>query len=173
MEEAILLSLLAPLRNEFQTEVQVYRSPVDPDFAFHAPRGQYNSTTILSGLEQAFGGRVGKVLGVTKVDLFVPVLTYVFGEGMLGGRSAIVSAWRLDNALYGLPQDKEVYTERIIKEAMHELGHCYGLYHCREFECVMRSSSTIDEIDLKSMHFCDTCRNTMESIALNTGSTAG
>ena len=99
-----------------------------------------------------------RVLGVTAVDLFIPVLTFVFGEAQLEGRAAVVSTYRLDSEIYGLPADPELLFERLCKEAVHELGHTYDLMHCHESRCVMLSSTYVEEIDLKSDQFCSRCR---------------
>jgi hypothetical protein len=66
------------------------------------------------------------VLGIAGVDLFIPILTYVFGEAQLAGRAAVVSTYRLDNALYGLPANHRLLLDRLAKEAIHELGHTAG-----------------------------------------------
>ena len=98
-----------------------------------------------------------RVLGVAGVDLFIPVLTYVFGEAQLDGRVAVISAHRLDSQLYGLPANRRLLLERPRKEAIHELGHTYNLVHCHAELCVMTSSTYVEGIDLKSDRFCDRC----------------
>ena len=91
------------------------------------------------------------------VDLFIPVLTYVFGEAQLAGRAAVVSTHRLDCQLYGLPANRKLLLQRLRKEAIHELGHTYNLLHCHQHPCVMMSSTYVEGIDLKSDRFCDRC----------------
>ena len=90
--------------------------------------------------------------------MYIPVLTFVFGEARLNGRCAVVSSYRLDNKFYGLPDNPALLQERLLKEAIHELGHTYGLLHCHNPECVMKSSTYVEEIDFKSSRFCDKCR---------------
>jgi len=84
-------------------------------------------------------------------------LTYVFGEAELDGRAAVVSAFRLDNELYGMPPDPDLLFERLVKESLHELGHTFGLMHCHRTDCVMSSSTYVEHIDLKNDRFCDRC----------------
>ena len=91
------------------------------------------------------------------VDLYVPVLTYVFGEAQLDGKAAVVSTHRLRDELYGLPQNPQKLRERLEKEAVHELGHTFGLIHCPKPNCVMYTSTYAEEIDFKPMNFCETC----------------
>jgi archaemetzincin len=120
-------------------------------------RNQYNSTWILSQILTLVPQEDCKILGVTSLDLYVPVLTFVFGEAQLDGRAALVSSFRLRDELYGLPKNPEKLKERLIKEAIHELGHTFGLIHCREPNCVMFTSTYAEEIDFKSKDFCSAC----------------
>jgi archaemetzincin len=98
-----------------------------------------------------------RALGVAGVDLFIPILTYVFGEAQLEGTAAVVSTYRLDNAIYGLPKDDGLLLDRLTKEATHELGHTFGLLHCQRGHCVMHSSTYAEDVDLKSPQFCASC----------------
>ncbi|MEX1138297.1 MAG: archaemetzincin family Zn-dependent metalloprotease [Bacteroidota bacterium] len=139
---------------------------IDPAFAFDPSRNQYYSTLLLSSLVRKFSSHQGKVLAVTEKDLYIPVLTYVFGEAQLDGMAAIISTYRLDDTLYGLPVDPRRFEERMIKEAVHELGHAFGLVHCRDFECVMHSSSGVEEVDLKPASFCVQCTNALQTTAV-------
>lgn len=124
----------------------------------HDPvRNQYNSTWILSQLLQKAPEENCKILGVTSVDLFVPVLTFVFGEAQLEGKAAVVSSYRLRDEVYGLPKNPQRLKERLEKEAIHELAHTFGLVHCRKPDCVMHSYTYAEEIDFKSKDFCDSC----------------
>ena len=92
-----------------------------------------------------------------RAEPFIPILTFVFGEARLNGRCAVVSSYRLDNRFYGLPNNPALMEARLLKEAIHELGHTYGLLHCHNPGCVMKSSTYVEEIDFKSSRFCGTC----------------
>jgi archaemetzincin len=107
-------------------------------------------------------GDAERVLGVTNVDLFIPVLTFVFGEAQLGGPAGVVSFFRLDNRFYGLPENGELLLARLVKECVHEVGHTYGLLHCPDPDCVMRSSTYVEQIDLKQASFCIECGRTVQ-----------
>jgi len=134
-------------------------SPIEIDAAsvFHAARKQYNSTSLLAELNRAIGPGDDIVLGVTEVDLFIPVLTFVFGEAVLNGNVAVVSARRLDDTYYGLATNDALKRERLQKEALHELGHAFGLLHCEKFFCVMHSSTSVEDVDLKGSKYCPKC----------------
>jgi archaemetzincin len=153
----------ASLGKSLEAEVHRRSPSFDPELAFDAARGQYNSTILLRLLLVEMAESSDLILGVTSVDLFVPVLTYVFGEAQLGGRAAVVSLNRLLPEVYGLPQDDELLCDRLLKEAVHEMGHCFGLVHCSNPACVMRSSTYVEEIDLKQSWYCPTCEQTVSA----------
>jgi archaemetzincin len=98
-----------------------------------------------------------RVLGVAAVDLYIPILTFVFGEAQMGGPCAVLSAHRLRQEFYGLPEDKSLLLQRLIKEAVHELGHTLDLTHCDDYSCVMAPSHAVEWIDLKESTLCDRC----------------
>ncbi len=127
--------------------------------AFHAPeRAQYHATLILAELLRHLPPSGGRIVGITDVDLYIPVLTFVFGQAQLGGPGAVVSVMRLHNEFYGLPADEELLIDRAVKEVVHEVGHGLGLVHCPDYRCVMSSSTYVEDVDLKSERFCPSCR---------------
>jgi len=153
-----LLARLAQTLNEvLGMPVEQHLPRFDPELAFDSNREQYNSRILLRQLLDDVTPNTTRILGVAGVDLFIPVLTYVFGEAQLDGRAAVVSSFRLDNQIYGLPRDPELMLDRLRKEALHELGHTYNLVHCRRHPCVMMSSTYAEDIDQKSHRFCSQC----------------
>ncbi len=157
-------SLLEPLAKELMAafSLPVERQPpgFDPEMAYDSARGQYNSRILLALLLRHHQGP-GKLLGVTDADLFIPVLTFVFGEAQLDGRVALVSSHRLVPERYGLPADPAQLQARLAKEAIHELGHTFGLVHCANGRCVMASSPQLTGVDLKTARFCVDCRDAL------------
>lgn len=157
-------ALLGPLTHELSTvfEVDVVRRApsFDPEEAYDPARGQYATRTLLASLLEQQPS-TGRILGVTDVDLFVPVLTFVFGEAQLGGRAAVVSSHRLAPEKYGLSKNLALLEQRLFKEAIHELGHTYELVHCTDSRCVMASSPAVEGIDLKDARFCSRCRQVL------------
>lgn len=150
----------------FSTKVTICPPRFDPEMAFDSSRGQYHSTAILERLLADSGNGDDRILGIAGIDLFIPILTYVFGEAQLDGRAAVVSIYRLDNARYGLPGNAALLSERLTKEAIHELGHTAGLVHCHQPVCVMRSSTYVEDIDVKSADFCLDCLKELRKIAV-------
>jgi len=134
--------------------------PHDLSFAFDEARGQYHSTAILELLARKAPPHALKILGITGVDLYIPVLTYVFGEAQLGGRSAILSTFRLREGL--VRSGVQDCGDPIVKEAIHELGHTFDLRHCREPGCVMGYCRRPQDVDRKNMSLCRYCRVLLE-----------
>lgn len=158
VDHAELAALTAPLIEIFDLPVSIEESKyIDPSFAFDTYRNQYNSTSLINALLEHFPDDGRKIIGVTTVDLFVPVLTYVFGEAQLDGQAAVLSTHRFKEEFYGLGAEPDLELSRLVKEAAHELGHTFGLIHCHNAECVMHSSTSAEEIDLKGRNFCEAC----------------
>ncbi len=150
-------ALTRDLARIFRTSCRVLDGVVDAEFAHNAARGQYHSTAILERLQSISPNGNSRLLGVTAVDLFVPIFTFVFGEAQLEGNCALASLYRLSEEHYGLPADEEKLRERLTKEAVHELGHTFGLRHCEDWECVMASSHSVELVDVKSAEFRGEC----------------
>jgi archaemetzincin len=150
--------LEAGIRKTFGMATRFADLGVDLASTYDGVRGQYNSSGILLQLLAHPPADAVKVLGVVETDLFIPILTFVFGEAQLDGLCSVVSLHRLNNAYYGMPPDEKLLTDRLVKESIHELGHTFGLVHCSSPGCVLNASTYVEDIDQKSDEFCDTCR---------------
>jgi archaemetzincin len=163
VDRGLIDTLLHPLEREMGLPVRIEEQiSINPSFAFDLSRNQHNSTAILAAMLQKYPENGEKILGITGLDLFVPVLTYVFGEAQLAGRAAVVSTFRLDETLYGFPANRPLLEERFYKECVHELGHTFGLIHCRNYNCAMHSSTAVEEIDIKGKELCGECRKAVK-----------
>lgn len=120
-------------------------------------RNQYFSTKILAQAIEKSSQIHGKVLILVDVDLYVPVFTFLFGEAQLNGKHSIVSFCRLYEEFYTGKTDDNLLFSRAMKEIYHELGHNFGLHHCKNWDCVMHQSTIIEEVDIKGSFYCDTC----------------
>lgn len=154
----LLDQLSAGLARRLGVSCHVTTEEFDAAFALDSFRRQTYSTAVLARLAQAPLPEGIALLGVTEADLYVPVLTFVFGEAQMPGRAALVSLHRLREEFYGLPPNPPQLDERLLKEALHELGHTQGLRHCGDWRCVMASSHAVEKLDVKDAEFCASCR---------------
>jgi len=152
----VLGALAVELAALLRMECRVRPERLDVTFARDRFRNQYYSTAILQAMQPLAESGV-RLLAVTSLDLYVPVLTFVFGEAQLGGNCAVVSLHRLREEFYGLPANEELLQTRLVKEAVHELGHTFGLRHCDNWQCVMTSSHAVERLDVKGAEFCFSC----------------
>jgi archaemetzincin len=150
------------IQEQFGQTVKIATNQGLPAYALDAARQQYNSNLILRKLIDTAAPDALKVLGVTHVDLFNPIFSYVFGEAQFKGKGAIISSYRLRGnpssaSKIGCPP----LISRLEKEAIHELGHTFGLKHCADPDCVMQYSVGLECADRKFSFFCPACRELM------------
>ena len=166
VDRALLEPLAEGLTRHLRVACSIQPDGLEPEFAFNPQRRQYHSTEILKKIAKRPTSEAWKVLGVTEMDLYIPVLTFVFGEAQLTDGGAVVSAHRLRQEFYGMPGDTELLHERLLKESLHELGHTYGLRHCPDYTCVMSSSNGVERIDLIGADFCPNCARLIQADGL-------
>jgi len=155
--EPLLVSLKQSILQTFKIQTRIRKHPFDLPSVYDPDRNQYNSSGLLLQLINDVSPETLKVLAVTELDLFIPIFTFLFGEAQLNGKGALVSTHRLHNQFYGIPENKELLKNRLLKEGIHELGHTFGLIHCFTLRCVMNTSTYVEDIDQKSAHFCRIC----------------
>lgn len=143
---------------EFNHQVAFREDHTDLTVFYDPSRRQYNGNQLLKIIDEKARPESVKTIGLFNVDIYIPILTFIFGQAYLNGKSAIASRYRLRNEHYGLPADENLLLSRLIKEVIHELGHTFGLVHCHSPECVMRSSTYVEDIDQKGEELCLTCK---------------
>ena len=126
-----------------------------PESSYSADRDQYNAEVIVEKIMEKMPNDAEKLLCVVDVDLFVPSLNFVFG--LAAGNTALISLARLRPEYYGEKKNEYLFRERALKEAIHELGHTFGLQHCHDIRCIMHFSNRLEDTDIKGPDFCEVC----------------
>lgn len=160
---ALLQDLCDAIPKHLKVECKIAQFTLDPAPAYHPERQQFHSSEILQHMYALLQPRDWRLLAVADIDLYIPILKYVFGEAQIGGACAVVSAFRLRQEFYGLDRDDALLRERLLKECVHELGHTLSLRHCQDYRCVMASSHAVEWIDLRESVLCKVCRSEVES----------
>ena len=142
----------------FQVSARAWLGHDRPADSFDPQRQQHSSTRILKWLIESRPPDSTKLVGITDVDLFIPILTFVYGEAQLGGTAAVVSTARLRSDNGFRPNDGRL-ASRVMKECLHELGHTFGLLHCQSPTCVMARSVNLEQVDTKNPDLCHDCRS--------------
>jgi archaemetzincin len=158
---SILEGLSTSLQKVLGVPVVVHEPVSLPASSFDSARRQYLSTPILKSLARFKSSltQVERVLGIVDVDLYATDLNFVFGEADPKEGVAVISLARLKQEFYGLPPNESLFQERMLKEAVHELGHTYSLGHCPDPSCVMYFSNSLQDTDKKSAAFCSVCQS--------------
>jgi len=163
-EVDFLKNIASAVTQEFSSAASIREGHLDLSEFYDPTRRQYNGMKLLKEIDMQFATDSSKTIGLFAVDLFIPILTYIFGQAFLNGRAGIASHFRLSNERYGMDHDEVLIRSRFEKEVIHELGHTFGLIHCHVPSCVMRSSTYVEDIDQKSGNLCPKCRDDINSI---------
>jgi archaemetzincin len=155
--------LKVELENLFVPEIELGQNIEIPLASFNPNRDQYNSTMIMDELKK-IPGDYQKLLGIIDVDLYVEGYNFIFGESTISGKTAIISLFRMRQEFYDLKKNKKKFYERTLKEAIHELGHAYGVLHCKNPTCIMTFSNSIKDTDRKGKSFCNHCKHQIKEI---------
>ncbi|RLG48932.1 MAG: pentalenene synthase [Thermoproteota archaeon] len=141
-----------------------------PRRAFDPSRGQYAANEVLSVLKERTGSLAdsslvspdvlyhprAKVIALVPADGYVRGMNFIFGLAEVGGRFGLVFLSRLSGS-------RPLFSERTLKEVLHELGHLMGLDHCPNPRCVMSFSNTLADTDAKEAAFCGECLSKISS----------
>jgi len=160
-EKVLLEKIAREVVREYQFPVYIEDSHLDLSEFYDPMRRQYDGNGILKEIDAISSENTIKKVGLFRVDLFIPILTYIFGQAILNGGTGIASLYRLRNEQYGMKKDDDLLFDRFKKVVIHELGHTFGLIHCHIPTCVMRSSTYVEDIDQKSHKLCIRCKGTI------------
>lgn len=157
-EREFLEKIAKDVEKQFLLAVHIEENHLDLSEFYDSSRRQYDGNKLLQEIDSIPSSPDIKKVGLFRVDLFIPILTYIFGQAILNGTTGIASLYRLRNEQYGMKKDESLLLNRFIKIVIHELGHTFGLIHCHVPICVMRSSTYVEDIDQKSQNFCIKCQ---------------
>ena len=163
LEPSLLEDLRRAIPRCLGVRAEILPLELDPAPAYHIERQQYHSSELLQRMLALAGPENWRIIGITAVDLYIPILKYVFGEAQMGGPCAIVSFHRLRQEFYGLERDDALLGQRLLKESVHELGHTFHLHHCQDYRCAMASAHAVEWVDLRESSFCESCRAQVKS----------
>jgi archaemetzincin len=151
VEKRLLFATAKNVKEVFGYETRVSHISLPPKLGYNAMRGQYRGEEVLGYLSRIYYPNMLKLVALIAYDLYEEGLNFIFGLAQLGGSCAVVSTYRLKDTR------EEVFLERVLKETNHELGHTFGLMHCRDSRCVMSFSNSLLDVDAKSRFFCESC----------------
>ena len=125
--------------------------------AYDRSRMQYNASILLNSITTTWRAKTKTktktassfYLWIVSEDIFVRGMNFVFGVAK-PGKGAVLSICRLDSL------------NMIKKEAIHEMGHVFGLQHCSN-KCVMQFSNSVYEAKKKPAELCDKCKYLLKS----------
>ena len=158
IDNHVLEELKEKLNQTFGCPVEVSPQAIKLEQSYNSKRGQYLSSKLLTRLKKSGAAKNEKSLGIVDVDLYAPGLNFIFGQAEIISGVAIISLCRLRPDYYESPSDESLFLDRAIKEAVHELGHTFGLEHCKNTRCVMHFSNSLADTDWKQAVFCSQCR---------------
>jgi archaemetzincin len=157
IDSRIIERLSRSLEKTFCRPIEIKLEPGSLEYAYDAARKQYKSPLILSHLRRMKKGTGDKIMAVTDVDLYSPGYDFIYGEADVRAGAATLSINRLVTEDREITSDLMVISERIIREATHEIGHLFGLGHCRDQKCVMRTCTCLAEVDEAHGGLCPEC----------------
>ena len=157
VEKELLVFLSAKLEGVYDLTCRVAPPLRVPESSYNLQRGQYNAEALVAEIAEKIPVDAKKLLGVVDVDLYVFGLNFIFG--LASGNTAVISLVRLRPGYYGEMKNEYLFRERALKEAIHELGHTFGLHHCPDIRCIMHFSNRLEDTDIKGPGFCKVCSN--------------
>ncbi len=175
LDQSILIKLKSTLErklNEFNIRVKINNDQITlTDSEYNKSKEQFNASKILKRLRKnSFNRCFFRILGILDEDIYSKKHNFVFGSANMRSGIALISLTRLrekfykeTSILHRKHETEKDIEDRIPKEAIHELGHTFGLRHCNNL-CVMRFSDSLKEVDKKPPEFCNSCLNLLKRV---------
>ena len=157
ISQTALRVIAANIQTMLEAPVDIMPAMAMPEEAFQRHRGQYDAGLVLKYLARFSFPHHSRILAVSDVDLCTPILTFVFGQAELGLNRAIISDFRLKRMEDDFMAPEDIYYERLVKVALHEIAHTLSLYHCETPKCLMQISPGLNQLDKLDIFFCERC----------------
>jgi archaemetzincin len=155
--------LKSSLERTFDCFVEIRYKLGTLKYAYDASRKQYISPRLLSRLKRMKRGSGDKILGVVNVDLYSPEYDFIYGEANVNSGVATLSTYRLISENPDTYVADYIFEERVIREATHEVGHLFGMDHCKNPRCLMRTCTCLSEVDEAGNVFCIECEKKLKN----------
>ncbi len=96
------------------------------------------------------------LIAFTNYDLYPgDTWAFVFGQATFSERVGVYSLYRLRGSDGRAGSD--LFLDRTLKLAVHEVGHMFSMKHCVKFECLMSGTNHLDETDRRPLDNCPEC----------------
>ena len=124
-----------------------------PKECYYKPRDRYSGTGLLDDLKKLRCG--GYALGLTNRIIYqkneISPTFGIFGISYMGDSVSVISSLR--------PRTFKTLSDDDLEELMlHELGHAFGLPHCKDEKCIMVDAEHGYKF-AQTQSFCSSCRN--------------
>lgn len=128
-----------------------------PQDCYYKPRDRYKGTGLLDDLKKLRHG--GYALGLTNKIIYdeneISPTFGIFGISYMGDSVSVISSLR--------PKTSQPLSDEDMEELMlHELGHAFGLPHCKDERCMMVDAEHGYKF-AQTQSFCPSCRNYLNS----------
>lgn len=155
--EAKAARLRDQLRQVYPSVILAKTSIPLPKKCYYKPRDRYKGTGLLDDLMKLKNG--GYVLGLTRKIIYdkndISPTFGIFGISYIGDSVSVISSLR--------PKTLKPLSNDDLQELMlHELGHAFGLPHCKDERCMMVDAEHGYKF-AQTQSFCSSCRNYLNS----------
>ncbi len=156
--DTILLQILqSNISNSFHCPVVISEDAPHPSAAWHRIRQRYIADSLLTFLMKQHLAAGSRILGITNKDISTTKNNTnwgIMGLGYCPGAACVISTYRVSPSSANRAQ----FNNRMVKLALHELGHNFGAPHCPVTNCIMKDAEGKMHLD-REVSYCLGCRN--------------